>query len=272
MPRFFKNRIKKSPKPLVLPVSAAVLIEKGSSAAAFPIKKIRAAWRLFLLAFFTIWKTMEALLPTFWRGYDLDHAMRTRRDWARKMLRWIGLRIEIRGEPPAFACIVVANHRSYLDPILILRDTLAFPISKAEVRKWPVLGAGAAATGVIFLARDSARSRAETLLKISETVKNGHSVILFPEGTTSETAGTLPFKPGVFQLAAKHGLAIVPVALTFHDRRDFWGEESFAAHFFRTFGEKRKKITVSYGPALRGLSAEELLAASQKWINENLEN
>jgi lyso-ornithine lipid O-acyltransferase len=168
---------------------------------------------------------------------------------------------------------LLANHRSYLDPILILGATEAFPVAKAEVRKWPVLGAGAAATGVIFLNRASAKSRGETLFAIAEQFEKGHRVILFPEGTTGAEQTTIPFKKGSFQLAAKYNLPIVPVAIKYSDKRDFWiGDESFVGHFFRTFGEKRKLVDVVFGEKIAGGNADFLMNETRNWLDGELLN
>ncbi len=212
------------------------------------MKRLRAARRLLLLSTFTIWKTGKALLPVLTRrGYDLGHALRTRREWAALITHKVGIRARFHGNVPDFPCLLLANHRSYLDPILILAVTEAFPVSKAEARKWPVLGAGAAATGVIFLKRESLKSRADTMQAIADKVKEGHRVILFPEGTTSAVPTTIEFKKGSFQLAARNGIPVVPVAIDYRDARDFWvGKESFVGHFFRTFGERRKFVDVTF--------------------------
>lgn len=237
-----------------------------------PMKKLRATWRLFLLAIFTIWKTGKALLPMLMPGgYNLAWAMRARREWAEQILRWVGIRVVYEGKTPDFPCLLLANHRSYLDPILIMGAVEAFPVSKAEVRKWPILGAGAAATGVIFLERGSMKSRGETLKQIADKIAEGHRVILFPEGTTGGEPATIPMKKGVFQLAAKYALPIVPVALIFADPRDFWvGKESFAHHFFRTFGERRKHIRVVFGERIEGEDAQILLDKTQAWLDTEL--
>lgn len=237
------------------------------------MKTIRAVWRLFLLATFTTWKTGQALLPMLTRGYDLKHALKTRRQWAALITYKVGIRARFFGKIPDFPCLLLANHRSYLDPILILAVVEAFPVSKAEARKWPVLGAGAAATGVIFLDRDSMKSRGETLQAIADQIAAGHSVILFPEGTTGADKTTMIFKKGSFQLAAKYGIPIVPIALDYKDPRDFWvGKESFVAHFFRTFGEKRKHVDVTFCEKIEGGDWLFLMNETRARIDSVLEN
>ncbi|MEY4203218.1 MAG: hypothetical protein RL013_921 [Bacteroidota bacterium] len=153
----------------------------------------------------------------------------------------------------------------------MLRDVDAFPVAKAEIANWPVIGKGAAMAGILYLRREDARSRAGTLVQIQDVIEQGNQVIIFPEGTTSDLPGTLPFKPGVFRLAAKTGIPVVPVAISFNDPLDYWvGEEGFLSHAGRRFREKKIHITLHYGDKLTGSDAGELSYQARKWINSQL--
>lgn len=208
---------------------------------------------------------------TFFRA-DLRVSMRVRRRWARRLLRGVGVRLHIEGRPPDEPCLVVCNHRSYLDPILLLCDLDAFPVAKSELAGWPLLGRGAKLAGILYLQRENAHSRAAMLRLIAETIQSGFPVILFPEGTTSGLpTGVLPFKKGAFQLAAKNQLAVAPVALCFAEQKDFWvGKETFLRHAFRRFQQKTIRVKVCYGPLLRGEDTAELQDKSRQWIENQL--
>lgn len=198
-------------------------------------------------------------------------AMRVRRRWARNLLRAVGIRGENEGVAPDFPCIIVSNHRSYLDPILMLRDVDAYPVAKAELASWPIIGKGAALAGILYLRRDHSGSRVSILRLMEDKIREGFSIIIFPEGTTSGVPGTLPFKKGVFQLAAKSDFPVVPVTLIFSDKKDFWiGKETFMSHAARRFREKTIGVRVCYGPTLQGDDAEELLSQAKNWIETRL--
>lgn len=236
------------------------------------VKTLRLAWRFCFAITYTSLIVLEIWLRTTIGGADLRAAMRVRRRWARRLLYALGIRIEITGIPPDFPALVVANHRSYLDPILMLIDLDALPVAKAELASWPILGKGAALAGILYLRRESSGSRAQTLRQIETKIQEGFPVILFPEGTTSSLSGTLPFKKGAFQLAAKGGLPVVPVALCFADERDYWlGTEGFIAHATRRFGEKTISIRLCYGPAFQNTDAALLSEAVRSWIDLHLE-
>ncbi len=214
----------------------------------------------------------EIWLKKLLLGADIRRSMRIRRRWATNLLRGIGVRLVTYGVPPKAPCILISNHRSYLDPILMLQHVHAYPVAKAELAKWPIIGKGAALAGILYLKRENVKSRAGTLQAISTILGSGFQVIIFPEGTTSGLQGTLPFKRGVFQLAAKMNHAIVPVAVVFEEEEDFWvGKESFLSHAGRRFREKEIKVTLHFGPEIQGESPETLLNSSKAWIDAQLQ-
>ncbi len=236
------------------------------------MKNLRLAWRLCFAVVYTTLIVLEIWLRTVVGRADLRAAMQVRRRWARHLLYALGIRLDIVGLPPDFPALVVANHRSYLDPILMLGDLDALPVAKAEVASWPILGKGAALAGILYLRREHSGSRAQILRQIEAKILEGFSVILFPEGTTSALSGTLPFKKGAFQVAAKGGLPVVPVALCFADERDYWlGTEGFFSHAARRFRIKTSSIRLCYGPAFLHADADVLSSDVRTWINAQLE-
>lgn len=232
---------------------------------------LRALWRLLYFAVYTSLRIGQIVLSSLLLGQDIPRALRIRQRWANHLLPYIGLRATISGTPPAFPCILMANHRSYLDPVLLVRWVLAYGVSKAEVAHWPIIGYGTRVAGVLHLQRESADSRRITLQGIAEKVQAGYPVILFPEGTTQTGPATMPFRLGGFRLAADHHIPIVPVALDYADPADYWvGSDSFIGHFLRRFGQRRIRVILHFGPVLQHTDAEELLRQTQAWIDAEL--
>lgn len=237
------------------------------------MKILRASWRLCYFAFYTSLRILQIILYSVVLGKDLRRSMSLRQSWARHLLPALGIQIDMRGTPPDFPCILMANHRSYLDPALLVRDNKAYAVSKAEVAKWPIIGFGARVSGVLFLQRESAESRKKTLNGIAEKLQEGYAVFLFPEGTTQSAPGTASFKPGGFKLAATAGFPIVPVALDFESSADHWvGDDTFLPHFIRRFGEKKKRVQISYGAPIWSEDPQELLDKTKSWIDSELQN
>jgi 1-acyl-sn-glycerol-3-phosphate acyltransferase len=111
--------------------------------------------------------------------------------------------------------IVIANHQSYFDVFLIY-GWLGLDIRwvmKKELRKIPGLGFGSEKVGHIFLDRSNKRAALESLENAKKKLVNGTSVVIFPEGTRSETGQPGEFKRGAFKLAIDFGLPILPVTV-----------------------------------------------------------
>jgi len=116
--------------------------------------------------------------------------------------------------------VIVANHLSAYD-IFALYGWLGIDfkwVMKKEVRKYPGIGFGSQAVGHIFIDRSSSKEAIKSINAAREKIKNGTSVIFFPEGTRSKTAQLLPFKKGAFKFAFDLELPILPVTINGTDK------------------------------------------------------
>ena len=230
---------------------------------------------LYRLLFFALY-TGRIVAEVYWRRVILQapmtSVMAVRRRWAQRVLNGVGVRVERIGTPPDFPCLVMANHRSYLDPILILQQVNGYPVAKAELAQWPLIGKGAQWAGILYVRRDRSESRISTLKAIAEVVlEHGFPVILFPEGTTSDLPGMLPLKKGGFRTAAKWNLPVVPVAISFEDPNDYWiGHISFLQHAWKQFQKRTIAVRVCYGPAITGQDSATLETEARQWIENQL--
>ena len=110
---------------------------------------------------------------------------------------------------------MVSNHESFVDILLISHLPWEMKwLSKAELFRIPVLGWLMRLAGDIPVDRSSPRSAAEAMVRCKEILKQKVSVIIFPEGTRSETDEMLPFKDGAFRLAIDAGVPILPLAVS----------------------------------------------------------
>lgn len=235
------------------------------------MRKFRAFLRLLYFAFYTSFKIGQIILSSLISGQDMRRSMRIRQYWSRHLLPGLGVQVQISGTAPDYPCIVMSNHRSYLDPALLVHDTKGYGVSKAEVAKWPIIGFGAKVSGVLFLKRESATSRKKTLEGIAAKLHEGFPIILFPEGTTQSAPQTANFRLGGFKLAAEEGFPIVPVALDFSSTEDYWvGKDLFVPHFMRRFSEPEIRVQVRYGEAIWGNDPEILLQETKSWIDSEL--
>jgi 1-acyl-sn-glycerol-3-phosphate acyltransferase len=149
-----------------------------------------------------------------------------------RLLQIHGVRADVRGRLPEGPLVIVANHVSYLDPILLARLHPSAPIAKAELASWPLLGGAIEGLGAIFVQRTSMESRARALRGALTALCSGASVINFPEGSTSSGDEVGPFHRGIFGIAIRAGVPIVPVRIDYSDPRIAWtGDATFLPHY-----------------------------------------
>lgn len=135
--------------------------------------------------------------------------------WA-LVLRGFGIGVRVSGARATGAALFVANHVSWTD-IAVLGHLLdAGFVAKAEVARWPLLGALARRYGCLFVDRTARAQAGRQALAIERQLSAERSVILFPEGTTGEGDTVLPFRSSLF---AGHGGRAQPVTIRYL-RRD----------------------------------------------------
>lgn len=194
-----------------------------------------------------------------------------RRRWAQHMLRVLKVRVEVYGKPAPVPAIYMANHRSYLDPPIIMAHVACTMLSKAEVARYPVIGPGARAVGIVFVQRESVRSRGASLGSIADAIASGQSVALFPEGSTFAGPEPAPFKPGVFALAAERGIPIVPLALEYGTPQDAWLTDALWPHFVHTLGTGRaRRVALQIGEPMVNGDASYLMEQTRGFMAEHV--
>ena len=235
------------------------------------LRKLLASFRALLMALTTVVLLAPLLLVVALTGPKPALGLRVRQVWAGIVCRIAGISLTRTGTPVREACFYVSNHRSYFDPIVTLVHARALPVAKADIRQWPLIGFAAAATGIHFVERASKSSRSETVRKMADTVQRGFSILIYPEGTTKGEPRTGDFKAGAFFVAAKEQIPVVPVAIDYGAPEDYWvGDWGFGDHFLYAFGKWRTRVTIDYGPVLRGEDARELLDQTKHWIDARL--
>jgi 1-acyl-sn-glycerol-3-phosphate acyltransferase len=141
-------------------------------------------------------------------------------------LMLIGIPVRISGlhKLPPGPCLVVSNHASYLDGPLL---TAALPsrftfVVQHGAADWPIAGPIIRGMGVTFVNRGSARTGASQTRALIRRLEQGHSLVVFPEGTFVDTPGLLPFRKGAFLMAVHANVPVVPAVI--RGSRRFFGE------------------------------------------------
>ena len=152
----------------------------------------------------------------------------------------LGIRSRIVGQPPAHG-LLVSNHLSYLDILIYGAALPCFFVSKAEISRWPFIGAMGRANGTIFLDRSSRTSAERVAAIIAERLALPVPVLLFPEGTSSDGTSLLRFHSRMFDPAVVAGAPVMAATVRYvnedgAEERDlcWFGDAPFLPHLLKT--------------------------------------
>jgi 1-acyl-sn-glycerol-3-phosphate acyltransferase len=182
------------------------------------MRALRGLWRLGCAVLHGLHGVAIVLLrfPSLDRGGRRERV----RWWADKMLRLLGLRLQVDGSFRPGAKMIAANHVSWLD---ILAVHAVCPearfVSKAEVRHWPLVGRLVDAGDSLYIERHRKRDALRVVHQSAEALQAGDTVAVFPEGTTGPGDALLPFHANLLQAAIATAVPVQPVALRYADRQ-----------------------------------------------------
>lgn len=147
--------------------------------------------------------------------------------WSAKMLNCIAIKLVVRGEPSVLGPrLVAANHISWLDITSMHAARFCRFVSKADIKKWPLIGTLATGVGTLFIERESRRDAMRVVQHMTGRLRQGDVIGIFPEGTTSDGRSLLPFHANLFEAAIAADVPVQPVAIDFIDQAT--GQRSFA--------------------------------------------
>jgi 1-acyl-sn-glycerol-3-phosphate acyltransferase len=173
------------------------------------------AYGVCALAVFTLLFVLATLLALIVPRLEWRRALTHR--LARLALPVLGVRLRVAGleQLPSDSCVVVANHASYLDGIVMkaaLPPRFSFVI-KREAASMPVAGFLLKRIGSEFVDRHSAGGRRRDAMRVLRRAEQGHALVFFPEGTFDEAPGLKRFHVGAFAAAVRGGMPVVPAVI-----------------------------------------------------------
>ena len=181
---------------------------------------------------------------------------RVMRACAAALLRSIGVRRRAVGRLPRSGTLLVANHVSWLDVLVLLSWAPVRLVAKREVTGWPLIGRLATASGTVFIDRSRPRLLPTTVAAVAAALQDGDIVAVFPEGTTGCGQAATRFRPAMFQAAIDAAAPVAPVALRYSAGGDpttavaFVGEESLLASIGRVIRTSGVRVSLTTHPAL----------------------
>jgi 1-acyl-sn-glycerol-3-phosphate acyltransferase len=212
--------------------------------------------------------------------------IRTTSFFSRAALGLFGVRVRSRHperlQSKAKGLLIIANHVSYVDVLVLSAMVPAVFITSIELKKDGLLGMLARFGGSLFVERRSPAGLKREIGDIAQVLQQGFPVVLFPEGTTSNGERVLPFKNSFFDSAVSAGADILPLCLKYTqvngvplspllgDSLFYYGGIRFTSHFprFLSLRSVHAEVTpLKRISAHKGASRKELAAAAHAGIS-----
>jgi lyso-ornithine lipid O-acyltransferase len=230
---------------------------------------VRVIFRLlWLIAEFTL----AALNYARWCGFAKDCSGSHRAAWlqysSRRILAIFKTQIKASGSIPKSG-LLVSNHLSYVDILVIASITPAMFVAKREVKGWPVFGFFARLAGTVFVDREHRTRVGRTTSEIETALNESALVVLFPEGTSSNGETVLPFKSSLLEPATHrtHALFASHIQYELEDGNVgedvcYWGDMTLVPHLINLLSKRIVKAEVRF-TQMRGASADRKELAKQ---------
>jgi len=171
----------------------------------------------------------------------------------RRHLRVYGCTVSFEGPLPTTG-LLVSNHLSYLDILVISSITPAVFVSKSEVRRWPLFGWLASLAGTVFIQRARRADVVPVNREIESVLADGVLVVVFPEGTSTNGEAVLPFRSPLLEPVATgtHPIAVgrLHYEVDGGDARNdvcYWGDHTFFPHAVKMLGLRAVRAKVRFG-------------------------
>jgi 1-acyl-sn-glycerol-3-phosphate acyltransferase len=185
-----------------------------------------------------------------WRNWNF-------RTWARTIIRLLNIRIATNNAGPSAPFLLVSNHLSYIDIVVLASQLDCAFIAKSEVAAWPFVGMLGRWMDTIFIDRNRKKDVIDTTHQMHSLIDAGLGVVLFAEGTSTSGQQVSPFKSATLELAARQHVPVHYASISYATRVEetsahqsvcWWGDMTFPDHFFRLLQLSGFEATVTFGP------------------------
>jgi len=180
--------------------------------------------------------------------------------WSRSLLELLKVQHHVSGQPEgaqAPACLLVANHVSWLDIFALNVVTPARFVAKSEVSGWPVLGWLVQRAGTLFIRRAVRSDTVHVNARMAGLLQQGSAVGLFAQGTSATPDQAVHFHAPLLQSAVAAGARVQPIAIFYHDQHGAWHDAAafvdditFIESLWQIVCSPGIQVTVSYLPPI----------------------
>jgi len=225
-----------------------------------------------LAAFLSLWVVFFALvtivhlwisvlgLPNRWKIIS-----RLNRNYTLLLRLILNIRVSVTGDEGQLergGYVIIANHVSYVDGIVLGSIFPIIFVSKREVKSWPIIGQWNVLCGTIFINRQRKIQVASLIRQMTRKLKQEANLLLFPEGTSTNGEGILPFQTVPLAAPLRNRSIIVPVTVTYKTIDDqpvttanrdsvYWyGDMEFVTHFWNLLALREIEVLVTIQPKI----------------------
>ncbi|MBM3519412.1 MAG: 1-acyl-sn-glycerol-3-phosphate acyltransferase [Alphaproteobacteria bacterium] len=204
----------------------------------------------------------------------------------RLVLRLIGVKLRSIGDPAVEPVLIVSNHVSWLDIVVLSAASPCSFIAKQEVHGWPFFGSLARLQRTVFIRRDRRHEAGKSRDAVRKRLDAGDTLVLFAEGTSSDGLRVLPFKSSLFAAADLSGVHIQPVTLAYLGHRHlplprrlrpfyaWYGAMDLAPHLWQALCAGPIEVTLIRHPPLHPeakADRKSLARAVEKTVRQGLQ-
>ncbi len=173
--------------------------------------------------------------------------------WSPQALRALKIEVEHTGTPPPDGLLVL-NHLSYIDVLVVSSVVPCAFVSKDEVERWPLVGWYCKIAGTIFIDRTNRNDTHRVTRALNDRFAIDQLVVLFPEGTSTDGSKVLRFHPSLFEAPISSDQTVTAAHLHYEETQGdptqdicFWGDMVFFPHLLRLLGIRGAKAHLSFG-------------------------
>ena len=186
-----------------------------------------------------------------------DNLLIVRAAWlhraSRRILRLFRIQTQVTGPIPSVG-LLISNHLSYLDILVLSSITPSVFVSRHDVKSWPVFGLFAVLGGTVFVDRRRRFQVGQINNEIMAALKQGALVVLFPEGTSTNGQTLLSFKSPLLEPATNPTwpltISWIHYEIDDGDASDevcYWGDHTFFPHMLNLLSKRRVRASVHFG-------------------------
>ena len=177
--------------------------------------------------------------------------------WSRGSARILGIKMHLEGCPPSPPFLLVCNHLSYIDIMILASCLRGRFVAKGEVAYWPWVGSMVRSMDTIFIDRENKRDILRVNRLIQDAWNKGDGVILFAEGTSSKGEEVLPLKSSLFECAAQNHYPVHWASISYRTPKQectadrsvcWWGDMKLLGHFMHLLEMPKIYATLTFGP------------------------